>query len=58
METMRAGTVDNKGKITPIAGLLEIRLYGSNQGPGGAGASCKTDVMCGVSPGIWDPTTR
>ena len=51
--TMRAGSVDNKGNITPIAGPLEIRLYGANQGPGGMGASCKTDAMCGVPSGIW-----
>ena len=47
--TMRAGTVDpNTGVITPIAGPLTIHLYGANQGPGGAGAPCKTDATCGV----------
>jgi hypothetical protein len=46
--TMRAGTVDsNTGDITPITGPLEIHLYGANQGPGAAGASC-TDPTCGV----------
>src|SRR3984957_5249673 len=45
--TMRAGSVDGAGNITPIAGPLTIHLYGANQGPGGAGASC-TDPTCGV----------
>ena len=46
--TMRAGSVDStSGVITPIAGPLTIHLYGANQGPGGAGASC-TDPTCGV----------
>jgi hypothetical protein len=55
--TMRAGSVDNNGVITPIAGPLTIHLYGANQGPGGIGASCKTDATCGVpnkdSGDIW-----
>ncbi len=47
--TMRAGSVDTTtGVITPITGPLRIHLYGSNQGPGGMGASCKTDATCGV----------
>ncbi|MGA7870295.1 MAG: G8 domain-containing protein [Candidatus Binatus sp.] len=47
--TMRAGSVDaTTGVITPIAGPLRIHLYGANQGPGGVGASCKTDATCGV----------
>ncbi len=49
MGTMRAGTVDSStGKITPVAGPITIHLYGANQGPGGAGAPCKTDATCGV----------
>ena len=47
--TMRAGTVDaNTGVITPIAGPLTIHLYGANEGPGAAGAACKTNASCGV----------
>ncbi len=52
--TMRAGTVDpNTGTITPIAGPLTIHLYGAAQGPGGIGASCQTDDMCGVPKNTW-----
>jgi len=46
--TMRAGSVANDGTITPIAGPLTITLYGSDQGPGGAGVACKFDARCGV----------
>src|SRR5579862_6460641 len=51
--TMRAGSVDASGNITPISGPLTIHLYGANQGPGGIGASCKTDAACGVPSPIW-----
>src|SRR6202158_2693637 len=51
--TVRAGSVDNNGTITPIAGPLTIHLYGQNQGPKALGASCKTDAQCGVPNGIW-----
>src|SRR6266478_445700 len=51
--TVRAGKVDNKGTITPIAGPLTIHLYGENQGPKGVAASCKTDNLCGITDGIW-----
>lgn len=52
--TMRAGSVDNAGVITPIAGPLTIHLYGANQGPGGVGAACASDQRCGVPKDIWD----
>ena len=52
--TMIAGSVNaSTGVITPIAGPLEIRLYGANQGPGGAGALCATDATCGVPTDYW-----
>ncbi|MFZ0680711.1 G8 domain-containing protein [Candidatus Binatus sp.] len=51
--TMRAGSVDATGNITPISGPLTIHLYGANQGPGGVGASCKTDAACGIPSDIW-----
>ena len=52
--TMIAGSVNSStGIITPIAGPLTIHLYGANQGPGGAGASCQTDAICGVPDDIW-----
>ena len=51
--TMRAGVDPASGDITPIAGPLTIHLYGANQGPGGVGAACKTDAICGVPDDIW-----
>ena len=41
---------------TPIGaagGKLTIHLYGDDQGNGGSGVACKTDVRCGVPEGIW-----
>src|SRR5262249_30871543 len=52
--TMRAGSVDGGGNITPINGPLIIHLYGANQGTKGVGAVCLSDERCGVPKGIWD----
>ena len=52
--TMRAGSVDSGGNITPINGPLIIHLYGANQGTKGVGAVCLSDERCGVPKGIWD----
>lgn len=34
-------------------GSLTIHLYGTDQGIGGSGVSCKTDEMCGIPLSIW-----
>ena len=42
---------------TPIGtagGKLTIHLYGDDQGNGGHGVACKTDVRCGVPEAIWN----
>ena len=50
--TLRAGTVDNQGNITPFGGTLTIHLYGPDQGRAGAGAACASDQYCGAG-GVW-----
>ncbi len=55
--------VENGGSMTagspgtPIGtrnGVITIRLYGVDQGPGGSGVLCKSDERCGAPQAIWD----
>ena len=46
--TLRAGTVDARGNITPFGGTLTIHLYGPDQGRAGSGAACASDQFCGA----------
>lgn len=55
--------VENAGTLaagTPSApmgtqgGVLTIHIYGKDQGAGGAGVICKSDVRCGVPEAIWN----
>lgn len=42
---------------TPIGsngGLITIRLYGQDMGPGASGVLCKTDEICGIPQTTWD----
>ena len=47
-----AGT--SAAPIGTAGGKLTIHLYGDDQGNGGSGVACKTDVRCGVPQTIWD----
>ncbi|HML94771.1 MAG TPA: pentapeptide repeat-containing protein [Thermodesulfobacteriota bacterium] len=40
--------------IGTAGGKLTIHLYGDDQGNGGRGVTCKTDVRCGVPEAIWN----
>ncbi|MCL4246067.1 MAG: pentapeptide repeat-containing protein, partial [Candidatus Dadabacteria bacterium] len=46
-----AGT--SAAPIGTAGGKLTIHLYGDDQGNGGSGVVCKTDVRCGVPEAIW-----
>jgi hypothetical protein len=50
--TLRAGSVDANGNITPFGGTLTIHLYGQDLGRAGAAAACASDQFCGAG-GVW-----